>query len=92
MICVSLSNMNYEDCLDRASREAFVEFRFDLLDLTPAQVDEVISTARKSIATYRPDSGDPDRQIQTMLAVTCARHLSLEFIALKKKDCKDCND
>jgi 3-dehydroquinate dehydratase-1 len=59
--------MNYEDCLDRASREAFVEFRFDLLDLTPAQVDEVISTARKSIATYRPDSGDPDRQIQTML-------------------------
>ncbi len=30
-------------------------------------MDEVVSSARKSIATYRPDSGDPDRQIQTML-------------------------
>ncbi len=67
MICVSLSHMTFEECLSFTRKEAFVEFRFDLLDLTPFQVDEVISSARKSIATYRPDSGDPDRQIQTML-------------------------
>jgi 3-dehydroquinate dehydratase-1 len=53
--------------LSQLRKELFVEFRFDLLDLTPVQVDEVVSMARKSIATYRPDSGDPDRQIQTML-------------------------
>jgi len=59
--------MNFEECLAFTRKELFVEFRFDLLDLNPFQVDEVVNSARKSIATYRPDSGDPDRQIQTML-------------------------
>jgi 3-dehydroquinate dehydratase type I len=67
MICVSLSNMSFEECLKHARRETFVEFRFDLLDLTPEQVTEVVSKARRSIATYRPETGDPDRQLQTML-------------------------
>lgn len=64
-------------------KEPFVEFRFDLLDLTPFQVDEVVSSARKSIATYRPDSGDPDRQIQTMLTAvkSGANYVDIELEA-----------
>jgi len=68
MICVSLSNIGFEECLSLAGEEAFVEFRFDLLDFTPDQVNEVVSVSRRSIATYRPGTADPDRRIQTMLS------------------------
>lgn len=68
MICVSLSNMGFEECMELAREEAFVEFRFDLLDLSPEQVSRLVSTAGRSIATFRPGTGDPDRRIQTMLA------------------------
>ncbi len=67
MICVSLSNIGFDKCLATAQEEPFVEFRFDLLDLTPEQVDQVVSASQRCIATYRPDTGDPDRRVQTML-------------------------
>jgi len=67
MICVSLSNIGFEECLALAREEPFVEFRFDLLDLTPEQVNEVVNASSRSIATYRPDTGDPDRRLQTMM-------------------------
>lgn len=67
MICVSLSNIGFKECLALAKEEPFVEFRFDLLDLTPEQVKEVVNASTRSIATYRPDTGDPDRRMQTMI-------------------------
>ena len=75
--------MDFEECLAFTRKEPFVEFRFDLLDLSPFQVDEVVSSARKSIATYRPDSGDPDRQIQTMLTAikSGANYVDIELEA-----------
>ncbi len=75
--------MDFEECLAFTRKEPFVEFRFDLLDLSPFQVDEVVSSARKSIATYRPDSGDPDRQMQTMLTAikSGANYIDIELEA-----------
>jgi len=75
--------MDFEECLSFTRKERFVEFRFDLLDLTPSQVEEVIDSARKSIATYRPDSGDPDRQVQTMLTAvkSGANYIDIELDA-----------
>lgn len=67
MICVSLANIGFEDCLALAEEESFVEFRFDLLDFTPEQVEQVVSVSQRSIATYRPDGKDPDRRMQTMV-------------------------
>jgi len=67
MICVSLSKIGFEECLSLAREEAFVEFRFDLLDLSPDQVSQAVAAAKRSIATYRPETGDPDRRIQTMM-------------------------
>jgi hypothetical protein len=67
MICVSLSNIGFKECLALVKEESFVEFRFDLLDLTPEQVTEVVNASSRSIATYRPDTGDPDRRLQTMI-------------------------
>jgi 3-dehydroquinate dehydratase-1 len=67
MICVSLSNIGFKECLALAEDESFVEFRFDLLDFTPEQVQQVVSVSQHSIATYRPDGKDPDRRMQTMV-------------------------
>ncbi len=67
MICVSLANIDFKECLALAREESFVEFRFDLLELTPEQVHEVVNASRRSIATYRPGISDPDRRVQTMI-------------------------
>ena len=67
MICVSLSNIAFKECLALAKEESFVEFRFDLLDFTPDQVQQVVNVSQRSIATYRPDAKDPDRRMQTMI-------------------------
>ena len=84
MICVSLSNIGFEECLALAKEEPFVEFRFDLLELAPEQVKEVVNASKRSIATYRPDdTSDPDRRLQTMIiAVTAgASYVDIELEA-----------
>ena len=53
MICVSLANMEFDDCLKRTVMEPFVEFRFDLLDVGPAKVISLVSKAKKCISTCR---------------------------------------
>jgi 3-dehydroquinate dehydratase type I len=64
--------MGFSDCLALVKEEPFVELRFDLLDLTPDQVTEVVQAAKKSIATYRPGTADPDRRMQTMIRAIIA--------------------
>jgi 3-dehydroquinate dehydratase type I len=54
MICIPLGEIGYEDCLSMARKEAFVEFRFDLLSLSLDQVKEVVTAARSCIVTCRP--------------------------------------
>ena len=54
MICVSLAHMDFNSCLQYAVTEPFVEFRFDLLDVGPAQVISLVSKAKRCIATCRP--------------------------------------
>ena len=54
MICVSLAHMDFDTCLQHVGMEPFVEFRFDLLDLGPAQVISLVSKSKRCIATCRP--------------------------------------
>ncbi|MFC2098403.1 type I 3-dehydroquinate dehydratase [Bacteroidota bacterium] len=67
MICVSLSNLGFKECLALAEQEDFVEFRFDLLDFSTEEVHQVVSISKRSVATYRPHAKDPDRRMQTMI-------------------------
>ena len=53
MICVSLANMEYEECLQFTVRESLVEFRFDLLDIGPSRVISLVSKAKRCISTCR---------------------------------------
>ena len=56
MICVSLANMDFEDCLQMAVKEPLVEFRFDLLDIGPSRVISLVSRAKSCISTCRQGS------------------------------------
>jgi 3-dehydroquinate dehydratase type I len=67
MICVPLSDMKLEECLCVAREEAFVEFRFDLLELSIEEVTQVVGSAGKCIATFRPGSADPGKRMKTLL-------------------------
>lgn len=58
--------MGFKECLELAKSEPFVEFRFDLLDLSPVQVEELVRSARRSIATCRPGSGKPAERFRTL--------------------------
>ena len=54
MICIPLGGIGFEECMSMARKEAFVEFRFDLLTLSLEQVKEVVNAANSCIATCRP--------------------------------------
>ena len=58
MICIPLAGIGFEECLSMARKEAFVEFRFDLLTLSMDQVKEVVNAANSCIATCRPGKMD----------------------------------
>jgi 3-dehydroquinate dehydratase type I len=58
--------MEYEECLSTARKEAFVEFRFDLLGLTLEQVKEAIGSARSCIATCRPGHVDEAQRMEIL--------------------------
>ena len=63
MICIPLGGIEFEECMAMARKEAFVEFRFDLLMLSLDQVREVVKVANSCIATCRPGKMDEaDRQ------------------------------
>ena len=66
MICIPLGGIGFEDCLAMARKEAFVEFRFDLLTLTMDQVKAVVTEARSCVATCRPGNMDDARRMEIL--------------------------
>jgi 3-dehydroquinate dehydratase type I len=58
MICIPLGGIEFEECMIMARKEAFVEFRFDLLMLSLEQVREAVKAANSCIATCRPGKMD----------------------------------
>jgi 3-dehydroquinate dehydratase-1 len=60
MICVSLANKSFSECLITVRKEQMVEVRMDLLDLDIVQVRQLFSSSGNLIATFRkgasPDS------------------------------------
>lgn len=53
MICVSLSRMTTEECLQTLKKEAFAEIRIDTMDVGIEQIKELFSFPSKLIATCR---------------------------------------
>ncbi len=70
MICVSIAGRSFEDCLKIRETEGFLEFRLDLLDFNPDQVDRLFRHPSKMIATCREgkyDQGTRERLIRTAI-------------------------
>ncbi len=67
MICVSLANIGYEECLALVKEEPFVEFRFDKLDLSADEIRRVVGSSKRSIATFRPGTDAQEMRMQTLL-------------------------
>jgi 3-dehydroquinate dehydratase-1 len=81
MICTVLAHKSFEECRDILSREACVELRLDLLDLTQEQVGDLFSMASRTVATCRPGHfSDEERRILLETAVMSgASYLDIEL-------------
>jgi 3-dehydroquinate dehydratase-1 len=53
MICISLVNKSYSECLKIIRKEEMVEVRMDLLDLNVRQVRKLFKASPRLIATFR---------------------------------------
>lgn len=68
MICVSLVDLTYEQCLKAISDLDFVEIRLDRIDADLQQVGNLFGTDIRTIATCRPDRIPDDERKQLLKA------------------------
>jgi 3-dehydroquinate dehydratase type I len=54
MICVSIADIDFEQCRTALNDIEMAEIRLDLLNFSPAQVKEIFSMPIQLIATHRP--------------------------------------
>lgn len=54
MICVSIAETDFENCLELVQQFPFVEIRLDASDFTLEQVQHLVQAARRCVVTFRP--------------------------------------
>ncbi len=81
MICVAISDKNYEKCLSVMKKTEMAEIRLDLTQFTEDQVRQLFSLQKKLIATYRPCEGkEEERMKQLKTAIEAgADYVDIEF-------------
>ena len=57
MICVAISDKNYENCLSLLEKIDMAEIRIDLTQFSFDEISHIFSLQKKLIATYRPLEG-----------------------------------
>jgi 3-dehydroquinate dehydratase-1 len=81
MICVALSDTDFDKCLDLVKKFDLTEIRLDLTGFNKLQVEKLFSTGNKLIATYRPGI-IPDKERKELLKVAInagANYVDIEF-------------
>ena len=68
MICVAISDKNYDNCLSVLNRVDMAEIRLDLVDFDFEQISQVFSLPKKLIATYRPVDGKEEERLPKLIA------------------------
>jgi 3-dehydroquinate dehydratase-1 len=81
MICVAISDKNFENCLSVLEQIDMAEIRLDMTQLTLEQVSQIFSLNKKLIAAYRPLKGKEEDQKQQLKAAVeaGADYLDIEF-------------
>jgi 3-dehydroquinate dehydratase-1 len=63
MICVSLANITFQECIKALNKAEFAEIRIDQLTLSEDQLKSLFSLKKKTIATCRPEGFDDARRL-----------------------------
>lgn len=70
MICISLADISFEECLEAVRKCEFAELRLDLLSLSNEQVRQIFSSNTNLIATCRPGSlSEEERKTRLLTAI-----------------------
>ena len=70
MICVSIADIDFEQCRKVLSDIEMAEIRLDLLHFSPAQVKEIFSKHPQLIATHRPGSTEMSEEERKELLIS----------------------
>ncbi len=70
MICVSIANISFDECLTllRKQEPEMAEIRLDQLDFTPEEVTTLFALPHIFIATHRPGDIDETERRQSLIA------------------------
>jgi 3-dehydroquinate dehydratase-1 len=81
MICVSLSDTEFDKCLDLVQKYELSEIRLDLTGFNMSQVERLFSSGNKLIATCRPGNiSDNERKDLLKTAIKSgANYVDIEF-------------
>ncbi len=66
MICVSIANISFDVLMSQISDFEMLELRLDLLDYSEKQYQEIFSTGKPIIATYRYGEADDKLRIEEL--------------------------
>ena len=70
MICVSIADINFEQCIEVIQDCEMAEIRLDKLDFSEAQIKQLFSSGKKHIATFRKaDKSDAHRNRHLAMAI-----------------------
>lgn len=83
MICVAISDKDFNNCLDVLSKVDMAEIRLDLTHFDTDQIRNVFSLQKKLIATHRPNGkSDEERASILKTAVNSgAKYVDIEYEA-----------
>jgi 3-dehydroquinate dehydratase-1 len=81
MICVALSDTDFDKCFDLVNKFELTEIRLDLTGFNKNQVEKLFSSGNKLIATYRPGViSDKERKELLKIAINSgATYVDVEF-------------
>ena len=81
MICVALSESNFEKCLELSKKFELCEIRIDLCGFDVNQIQSIFSTGAKLIATCRPGNiSEEQRKLLLVTAINAgATYVDVEF-------------
>lgn len=66
MICIAISDKDYEKCLDVLSKTDMAEIRLDLTLFNDEQIKQIFSLKKKLIATYRPNGKSNEERMSIL--------------------------
>lgn len=81
MICVALSETDFDKCLDLTNKFELSEIRLDLCRFSKSQIEKIFSSGAKLIATFRPGKVNEQERLDLLKTAinSGATYVDVEF-------------